>query len=421
MRVAGRGLRLGSEAQAAFEQGLEDLQHLPENTDTGTQAIDLWLALRTALMPDSDPSRLQDCLNEAATLSERLEDSHRLGQISVFLAVQYYISAEYDQVIAQGQRALAVAKSHQDVGLQASGNTYMGFAHYLRGDYDQSMACLQWTIESLSGDLAQERFGSAVSPALHAYAWLAQNHAELGSFAEGIACGEAGIRLAEAVSSPASEICAYRGIGLLYLRKGDLARALPLLERAVAICQDMHAMTYFVTVAPSLGAVYTLSGRLDDAVSLLTQTVEQSVESRIMMAQSLCVAFLGEAHLLVGHLEDASKCFQQALALAHTHEERGYQAYIQRLLGDLAMHRDPPEFEQADTHYQEALTLANELGMRPLQAHCHRGLGTLYSQTGQSEQARAELSTAIEMYREMEMTFWLPEAEAALAEVEGKV
>ena len=57
--------------------------------------------------------------------------------------------------------------------------------------------------------------------------------------------------------------------------------------------------------------------------------------------------------------------------------------------------------------------------MRPLQAHCHRGLGMLYATTGQREQARAELSTAIEMYQTMEMTFWLPEAEAALAQVAG--
>ena len=57
--------------------------------------------------------------------------------------------------------------------------------------------------------------------------------------------------------------------------------------------------------------------------------------------------------------------------------------------------------------------------MRPLQAHCHLGLGTLYAKTGQPEQARAELSTAIALYRAMEMTFWLPQAEAALAQVEG--
>ncbi len=51
---------------------------------------------------------------------------------------------------------------------------------------------------------------------------------------------------------------------------------------------------------------------------------------------------------------------------------------------------------------------------------CGRGLSTLYSQTGKSEQARAELSTAIDMYRDMEMTFWLPETEAKLADVEGR-
>jgi hypothetical protein len=64
--------------------------------------------------------------------------------------------------------------------------------------------------------------------------------------------------------------------------------------------------------------------------------------------------------------------------------------------------------------------LAEELGMRPLVVHCHRGLGTLYAATGQPEQARTELTTAIEMYRDMEMQFWLPQTEAVLAQVEGR-
>jgi hypothetical protein len=58
--------------------------------------------------------------------------------------------------------------------------------------------------------------------------------------------------------------------------------------------------------------------------------------------------------------------------------------------------------------------------MRPLMAHCHLGLGTLYAEIGRRELARAELSAAIEFYRAMEMTFWLPRAEAALAHVEGR-
>jgi hypothetical protein len=55
--------------------------------------------------------------------------------------------------------------------------------------------------------------------------------------------------------------------------------------------------------------------------------------------------------------------------------------------------------------------------MRPLQAHCHRGLGRLYGTLGQQEHARRELSTAIELHRTLAMTFWLPQAEAALAQM----
>jgi tetratricopeptide (TPR) repeat protein len=106
--------------------------------------------------------------------------------------------------------------------------------------------------------------------------------------------------------------------------------------------------------------------------------------------------------------------FEQALR-ARAHQERSNQAYALRLLGDIAARRDPPEGEPAVAHYQQALTLADALGMRPLQAHCRRGLGTLYARLGQWAQARTELAMALEMYRAMDMTFWLPQAEAALA------
>jgi hypothetical protein len=53
--------------------------------------------------------------------------------------------------------------------------------------------------------------------------------------------------------------------------------------------------------------------------------------------------------------------------------------------------------------------------MRPLAAHCHLGLATLYQKVGRDGGALAELATAAEMYRAMEMPFWLVKAEAALA------
>jgi tetratricopeptide (TPR) repeat protein len=133
--------------------------------------------------------------------------------------------------------------------------------------------------------------------------------------------------------------------------------------------------------------------------------------------QTLCGLSLGEAQLLAGRLEEAQALAEGALAHAREHQERGNEAYALRLFGDIAAHRDPPKREQAEPHYRQALALAEELGMRPLQAHCHRGLGTLYAKLGRPEQARAALSTAIALYRAMEMQFWLPQAEATLAQV----
>lgn len=110
------------------------------------------------------------------------------------------------------------------------------------------------------------------------------------------------------------------------------------------------------------------------------------------------ISWLSESHLLTGRIDDALEHALHALELARDRKERGHQAYALRMLGEIYRYRDLPEVEQAEAYYQQALTLATELGMSPLQAHCHRGLGLLYAETGQQAQARAALSTAMEMY-----------------------
>src|SRR5262249_54154980 len=132
------------------------------------------------------------------------------------------------------------------------------------------------------------------------------------------------------------------------------------------------------------------------------------------------VAWLSEVCRLAGHGAEAWQHARQALDLARQQKARGYEALALHQLGVVQAHAAPPNAEQAEAHYQQALALAEALGMRPLVAHCHHGLGRLYVQTGRAEQARAALATAIDLYRAMDMSFWLPQAEAALAQVDGR-
>jgi tetratricopeptide (TPR) repeat protein len=200
--------------------------------------------------------------------------------------------------------------------------------------------------------------------------------------------------------------------------KGDLHQIIPVFERGLALCQSLNIPVWPIIHA-LLGAAYALSGRIAEALPLLEQAVEHANARQLIANQALWLVHLSEAYLLAGRLDDAHTRDGQALEFARGHKGRGHEAYALRLLGEVTAQREPPDIDQATTHYRQALALAEELGMRPLQAHCHRGLGTLYAKTGQREQTRAALSAAIDLYRAMAMTFWLPQAEMALAQLEG--
>jgi class 3 adenylate cyclase/tetratricopeptide (TPR) repeat protein len=407
------------EAVGYFEQALGALPQLSEQHDTREQAIDLRLALRSALYPSGDAGRILAVLREAEFLAEALNDHHRLGQVSDFLSNHFYHEGAYDQAIAATQRAITLATASGEVVLHARANLRLGRVYLAQTDYRRAIDCFGQTVAFFEGARRHERFGHVNLPAVTSRANLAWGHAELGMFAEGRVLGEEGLRIAEAAAHPADLMFAYYGIGLLFLLQGDLPQAVPRLERAVGICQDADLPGWFPRMAAPLGAAYTLAGRVADAVPLLTQALAQTIATDRVDFQALCRLPLGEAQLLAGHLEEAHTLAKRALTHAREHQEWGHEAYALRLLGEIAARREPPETALAEAHYQQALALAEELGMRPLVAHCHRGLGTLYAKIGHRAEARAALSAAAELYRAMEMTFWLPQAETALAEVEG--
>jgi class 3 adenylate cyclase/tetratricopeptide (TPR) repeat protein len=406
------------EAVGYFEQALRALAHLPETRDRREQAIDLRLALRSALWPSGDWGRLLAYLREAEALAEALDDPQRLGRISRFLSVYFWNRGAYDQAIAAGQRALALATGGGEVVLQALANLGLGFSYHAQGDYHRAIDCLGQTIAALEGARRYERFGQVQLPAVLSRAYLATCHAELGIFAEGRAFGEEGWGIAEAVAHPGSLMRAAWGMGVLALRQGDLPRALPWLERAVRICHEVDLPAYLPSIATALGTAYTLGGRIADAVPLLTQAMAQSMATELVAYQAPCGLALGEAQMLASRLEEAQALAEQALTLARARQERGHQVYALCLIGEIAARCEPPQVKLAAAHYQQALALAEELRMRPLQAHCHRGLGTLYATIGQREQACTAFFTALTLYRDMDMTFWLPQTEAALAQVE---
>jgi tetratricopeptide (TPR) repeat protein len=243
--------------------------------------------------------------------------------------------------------------------------------------------------------------------------------ADMGMFAEGMVVAEEAVQIAEAVAHPYNIVVALQGVGLLSRCRGALHTALPILARGLALCQDTNIPLFFPTYAASLATVCALCGRVAEALPLLEQTLAHMVSGSGVIREAHVLTELSETQLLTGRVEEANGMVDRLLDLCRSHTGRGWRAQTLRLCGEVARHRIPADVAAAEAHYHQALALAEELGMRPLQAHCHRGLGLLYAASGQREPARRALSTALEMYRAMGMTFWLPQTEAALAQVDA--
>jgi class 3 adenylate cyclase/tetratricopeptide (TPR) repeat protein len=406
------------EAVSSLEEALTALQHLPETRETLEQAIDLRIDLRNSLLPLGEFERIVGYLREAEGLARTLGDQRRLGYMFAHMCLNLWITGHPTEALGFGQSAKAIAESRADVPLQVMANLFYGEACLGTGDYRRAEDLLLLNVVPLlEGDLSRgERFGQAGFPAVMVRGYLTWIFADRGKFMEGIARGQEGIRLAEALDHPFSLVFVCWALAYLYIARGELSHAVRLLERGVALSREWNLTIFSVQTTGILGHAYALSGRIAEGIPLLERALSAFEAMGYVVLQPLYLGHLGEAYVLADRLEDALEFAERALTLARERGERGTEARALRLLGEVTARRDPPE--HADSHYRDALALAEELGMRPLVAHCHLGLGKLYRRTGKRDQALEHLTTATTMYREMDMGFWLEQPETAAGESE---
>jgi class 3 adenylate cyclase/tetratricopeptide (TPR) repeat protein len=401
------------EAAAWFEQALVALARHPEGAESVAHPVDVRLQLCHALNALGELGPEAECLREAEALAERLGDQRRAGLVAAHMALHWRYVHDYDRVIEYGHRALDVAKALQDVGIQVLARPVLAVTHEILGDYPRAIELLKRSVGDLQGARLRERFDLTGLPSVICRAHLARILGEVGAFAEGVPTGAEAIRIAESVDDPYSLVQACGGSGCLYLFQGNLSRAIAVLERGGTLCRDLDFAAIALGIFAPLGRAYALSGRLADAVPLLERSVEQGPSTGWFAADSLWSVWLGEAYLDADRVHDAMNLAERALDLSRKRKARGFQAWALRLLGEIASRRDSPDLAEAEVRYRDALALANELGMRPLVAHCHLGLGKLYRRTGDGANAEEHLTTARAMYQEMDMGFWLAQAEAA--------
>lgn len=402
------------EAVSYLDQSLDALAKLPETSENIEKSIDLRLELRSALHPLGEFERVLETLQRAAGLAESIVDKRRQGRVLSYLAQSYRLRGDHTGAIEAGEKAVEIGRSFDDPGIQAPANFHLGQALFHLGDHLRAIEFYSNNINTLQGDLAKDRLGMAGIPLVFSRGHLSWSLAELGRFPEAIAEWREAVRLAEEVKHPFSEAFAKYCGGFLYLRKGEIERAIAQLEPGFALCRSMHLRLELPFVASFLGIAYAYEGRHSEGIAMAEHAVNEMNSLKIESGRSWIVGFLGYAYLIAGQHAKAVELMQQALELAQLHGERGWVAWEHHVLGLARMAEGGASIEKAHHLFEQAIEGARALQLRPLIARSELALGQLHRRTGQEDSARKNIGSAVSLLREMQMPIWLQKAEAEL-------
>jgi len=405
------------QARVWFEQALGVLEALPASPSTLEQGFEIRLDLRPMLNQLGEVRRALEHLREAEALAERLNDDRRRGRVSAVMTNTRSLLGELDEALVAGTRALEIAERLGDVRLRILTTTYLEHLHYRRGDYERVVELATDNLAALPADSDYESFGASMPISIYDRYWMVRSLAQLGRFTEAAPYEAEALRLAEPTHHAFTVGLAHVAAGTLRLLKGDWAQARPVIEHAIAVLRTGNIVLSLPNAVALSAWALAQVGEMSEALTRLREgeeLLERQAARGFVDQHGGDYQALGRAALLLGRLDEAQSLAARAIEYSPSHP--GFAAHALHLLGDLATHPDRFDAESAEAHYTKALALAEPRGMRPLVAHCHLGLAKLYRRTGKRVQAHEHLTAAIAMYREMDMPFWLAQAEAERAD-----
>ena len=420
LRQAGDRARARSanrEAASLYEQALVALSHLSESRDRAREALEIRARLRLALIPLADFRKVLPHLQAMDVDATALGDERWLALILAWRGECLRAGGEPAAAATAGERAIGILRSQAGDAVDVAAASFqLALTYRALGRYQAAAELLGQSGTLLKAVPLEEQLRRTADVRLpNILGQQAICLATLGEFEEALARGAEAVALAETpgfVARLLGLIIGLMGLGMTYLMRGEAVRAAPLLERGRSVALERDVALGFALNCSALGHARALQGRTSEAVALIEEAITQWDASGQITNRARHRWLLAAAYLCGNRFDDARKAVEEALDLARRHGERGNEAEALKILGECAAAGAGPDLTTARQSFEQALALAEELGMRPLVAHCHLGLGKLYRRTGTPKEAHEHLSTATTMYREMDMRFWLGQADA---------
>ena len=323
--------------------------------------IDLLRARAWAQLEIGDRPRMMSDLREAEARAGRLGVGRMSCQLHLQHAhVEYIFGGTTRRALSNAKAAMRLATGLRDAELAAAARFVLGYAHFVAGDYRAGAAELTVDLEAYRQHLRIAGVASGGLLAVEGLATLGSCLAQLGRWDEALAHGGEATALADDIGSPWDRNVANYHLARTQLLRGDVAAALPLVERSIANAVRCGLRMALPWQHALLGRALLRQGHLDDSVATLERAMADSVELNLMWTGTDALLAKAEACLAAGR-DDAGEVANEALELARRHGYRAFEAGALRLQATAAQVTPDPSGLAEARMIAESLGLALEL------------------------------------------------------------
>jgi tetratricopeptide (TPR) repeat protein len=396
------------EAYGFYKDARDLLHKLPETEENKKRKIEVLRLMITPLVFLGFPAESLSMLQEGEMLSKELEDDYHLARFYSAIGTHYANRGNPQLGIKYAERAFEKGRTNQDIELMGSISTDLFFSYEQAGEYYKIVDVAQDVIDLIEkAGRRTDFFSFFVNPYSTVCSLCGSGMGLLGNFEEGRIILNKGLRTASEINHLITLGLVELHYGFFFWGRGEWESAKEHFQKCIKYSEESKYSILSGFSWGFLGYVFSILGDLKIGKKHAEKGLEIYLDTG--SEQFFCVFYyiLGSIYHDLGDLKSAQSHTEEALRLSQKNGGKMTEGLLWILLGMILGKKEPNQIDMAEESFFKGMEILQELRLKAVYSQGYLFLGELYLNGGEQEKAKKNLYTAGEMFKEMEMDYWL--------------